>query len=630
MKNPQKHILDLNFNPIFMDFFAGGGGASTGIYMATGRHPDIAINHNPEALALHLANHPETLHLKTDVFELHPHTATMGRPVAACWFSPDCTHHSKAKGKTPVEKKIRGLAWITLAWGIATDMQMFFLENVEEFKDWGPIIPDKEGNFYPDPKRKGETFEGFKMALSTGLPKDHPALDEIREFLIPFLGRDYDEQKIFDGLGFEVEHKELVACDYGAPTSRKRFFLIARRDSKPIVWPKPTHGNPVSQEVKSGELLPWKTAAECIDWKEPTHSIFMEKDEAAAKKIKVVRPLSDSTLRRIAKGLKKFVFEDAKPFIFKANHTTKNGIYDTFRGGGINEPLKTVTAAPGFALCSAELSISAESGFIAKHYGGGQKGVQPKGSSLNAPLGTITTQDHNGFIEASLLGPCQMNASYIGRDFGKSIGGAIQAPMPTITSNGNGKASLIAFHAVKMKGTNYGYSLNDPTQTITANGLHHGIIQTNMIDFYGNGRPFSKDRPLPTQTTHDRFAIVDICCDEPTKKRIQAIRDFLAEYAFDLGLSEKQMLGIATINGVDYQITDIRMRMLTPKELFRAQGFPEDYIIDPLVSNGKGGYKKLSKTAQVRACGNSVCPPLAAALIGANFSDFENTEREAA
>lgn len=652
-----KQFADNFDEKLIVDNFAGGGGASTGIYLATGRHPNYAINHNPEALAIHKANHPTTIHIKTDIWEHNPRFFVHGRRVKFVWFSPDCTNFSKAKGKTPVKKSIRGLAWITLAWGMVTDMQMFMLENVEEFTTWGPVM-DVNGETYPDPTRKGETFDGFIKALTTGIDKEHPALAEIREFLIPFLKDDYDEQKLLNGLGYKIEYKERMACDDGAPTSRKRFFLIARRDGRKIVWPEATYGSPKNSAVMSGKLKPWKSAADCIDWSIPTNSIFMSKEEAKDKKIRVQRPLSDSTLRRIARGAKKFVFDTETPYLVP-HDKSEMAMLNTYYGGeigqdrayGLNEPIRTITAdGLRHSLVTAK-AVPLEGGFIAKHYGGGINGVQAKGSSLQDPLGTITAQDHNGLIKFSMI-------PFIKRDFGKSIGADVAAPLPTITSDGGGKASLVtanlitidhvggeagelridkplstvtskarhalvAAHAIKMKGTNYGYGVDEPTQTITANGLHHGVVETYMIDFYGNGRPFSAERPLPTQTTKDRFAIIDIVCDKETKEKIQAVRDFLAEYASDLGLTEKQMLGIVTIDGIDYQITDIKMRMLTPRELFTAQGFPKDYVIDPIVDTPKGK-KKLSQSAQVRAVGNSVSPIQAAALIRANWdSDFE-------
>jgi len=488
-------------------------------------------------------------------------------------------------------------------------------------------VMEVDGETYPDPDKKGETFDGFIKALTTGISKKHPALPEIREFLIPFLKDDYDEKKLINGLGYKVEYKELKASNYGAPTSRKRFFLIGRRDGRKIVWPEATHGDPKSAAVKSGKLLPWKSAADCIDWSIPSHSIFMTQTEAKKKKISVRRPLSKSTLRRIARGCKKFIFDVGAPYLVPQKDT-EMAMLNTYYGGeigqdrsyGLGDPVRTITAdGLRHSLITAQ-AVPLEGGFIAKHYGGGKNGVQPKGSSLKSPLGTVTAQDHNGLVKVSL-------APFVKRDFGKSIGTDIAAPMPTITSGGGGKASLmtanlitidhvggeagelsldkplstvtskarhalIAAHAIKMKGTNYGYSVNDPAQTITANGLHHGVVETYMLENY--------------------------LCDDETKGKIQAVRDFLAEYASDLGLTEKQMLGIVMINGVEYQIFDIKMRMLTPRELFTAQGFPKDYTIDPTIDTLKGK-KVLSQAAQVRAVGNSVSPVQAAALIKANW-----------
>lgn len=590
MSNPHQHIFDYSNRPLIVDNFAGGGGASTGIYLATGLHPDIAINHNSNALAIHKANHPKTWHLQTDIFEHNPKNFTMGRPVKFGWFSPDCTHFSKSKGDKPVDKKTRGLAWISLAWAMVTDIQIFMLENVEEFKTWGPLLQNSKGEWKPDKKKSGETFDGFIKALTSGINIDHPAFPEIREFLIPFLKEDYEEQKLINGLGFKVEHRELTACDFGAPTSRKRFFLIARRDGRKIIWPEPTHGSPKSMAVVTGKLKPWRTAAECMDWSIPTKSIFLTKQEAKKDNLNIRRPLCDSTLKRIVKGLSAYVFNEESAFL------RENKEEQTF----VNT-------------------------FVAKNYGGGENGVLPKGSSLNSPLGTITTQDHNSLIETVMI-------PFVKRDFGKSVGGRISSPLATITSGGGGKASLVAVHAIKFKGDNIGYSMKEPVQTITAGGTHHGIVETFMIDYYGNGRPFSAERPMPTQTTRDRFAIIDIVCDKVIKDRIMEVRKFLTKYGVGLRLTEKQMLGIVTIKGVDYQITDIRMRMFTPRELFTAQGFPDTYIINPLVPYGKkGNMKPLPAKAQVSAVGNSVSPEQAAALIRANWdSALEIAEKATA
>lgn len=455
---------------LIIDNFAGGGGASHGIEQAFGRHVDIAINHDPEAIAMHMANHPHTEHHCESVWDIDPITATNGRPVGLAWFSPDCKHFSKAKGGKPVEKKIRGLAWIVVKWAKLVKPRVIMLENVEEFQDWGPLKDDDK----PCPVRKGHTFRRWK-------------------------------QQLID-LGYQVEHRQLRACDYGSPTIRKRLFLIARCDGRPIVWPKPTHG-------KGKRLEPFKTAADCMDWKLPTPSIFLTKEEGRA--IKVRRPLAEATMARIAKGVKRYVLGSAKPFIVPiANYNGSVIAHD------IDEPLRTITASPkggSFALVSA---------FLAKHYTG------VIGHEIDKPIGTVTTVDHH---------------------------------------------SLVASHMIKLRGScKDGQPIDKPAPTITAGGTHLGEVRAFLIKYYGTDQDPHLNKPMHTVTTKDRF-------------------------------------GLVTVHGEEYQIVDIGMRMLAPRELYRAQGFPDNYIID-VELNGR----KLSKAAQVRMCGNSVSPNVAIALVKAN------------
>ncbi|WP_409297729.1 DNA cytosine methyltransferase [Peribacillus sp. SCS-26] len=370
--------LDL-FREIIVDNFAGGGGASTGIEMATGLSVYIAINHDPAAIAMHKANHPDTEHYCESVWDVDPVEAVKGRPVGLAWFSPDCKHFSKAKGGKPVEKKIRGLAWVAVKWAAKVRPRVIMLENVEEFKTWGPV---KDGQ--PDLNKRGRTFKSFVDSLKR--------------------------------LGYEVEWRELRACDYGAPTIRKRFFLIARRDGMPIVWPEPTHGDPKSLEVQAGKLKPWRTASEIIDWSIGTPSIFSRK-----------KPLADNTMRRIARGLKKFVIDSPAPFVAPVQpdgednrslvsafltsyytETTKNEV----RGISLQDPLHTITAGGNrFGLVTA---------FLAKHYGGNYNGP---GAQLEQPLATITTKDHNALVSAFLV-------SY----YGASVGQDLKEPLHTITT----------------------------------------------------------------------------------------------------------------------------------------------------------------------------------------------------
>ncbi|TKI02043.1 DNA cytosine methyltransferase, partial [Martelella alba] len=301
---------------IIVDNFAGGGGASTGIEMAVGRSVDIAINHDQNAIDMHTTNHPDTLHYCESVFDIDPIAATAGQPVGLAWFSPDCRHFSKAKGSKPVKKEIRGLAWIVLRWALETRPRVMMLENVEEFKTWGPLLTDADGSQRPDPARAGETFEAFCGMISGGIPGNHPALAEACEFLgvDPSSGQG---QQLVRGLGYNVDYRELRACDYGAPTIRKRFFMVMRCDGRPVMWPGITHGDPKSPAVQAGKLKPWRTAAECIDWSIPCPSIFER-----------TRPLAENTLRRIARGIQRFVINNPAPFIIQCNHTKSDGSYD--------------------------------------------------------------------------------------------------------------------------------------------------------------------------------------------------------------------------------------------------------------------------------------------------------------
>ncbi len=465
--------LDI-FREIIVDNFAGGGGASTGIEMATGLSVDIAINHDPAAIAMHKANHPDTEHYCESVWDVDPLKAVKGRKVGLAWFSPDCKHFSKAKGGKPVEKKIRGLAWIAVKWAIAVKPRVIMLENVEEFKTWGPL--NEEG--YPDESQKGKTFRSFVKAL--------------------------------ESLGYEVQFKELRACDYGAPTIRKRFFMIARCDGKPIVWPKPTHGDPNSKEVKSGKLKPWRTASEIIDWSIGTPSIFERK-----------KPLAENTMRRIARGIERFVVNNPSPFIVRIGQT---GFGRDRLQYQLNKPLTTITTKAEHCLITPTLLVNT-TGHL--------------GTKIDEPIKTITTGGHHALVTPFL-------ATYY----------------TETTQNG-----------VR------GQTLQEPIATIpTANRF--GLVNAFLTKYYGADIGQQIDEPLHTITTRDRF-------------------------------------GLVTIHGQDYQIVDIGMRMLQPHELFAAQGFPNNYIIDRDYTG-----KIYPKTAQVARCGNAVPPPFADALVRANLPEM--------
>jgi DNA (cytosine-5)-methyltransferase 1 len=542
--------LHLTFpGELIIDNFAGGGGASTGIERAFGRPVDIAINHNAEALAMHAANHPHTVHYCESVWDIDPIAVTKNQPVGLVWLSPDCKHFSKAKGGKPVDNKIRGLAWVALRWASKCKPRVIMLENVEEFKTWGPLQVDPEGNARPDPSRKGETFRSFVRQL--------------------------------EGQGYTVDWRELRACDYGAPTIRKRFFMVARRDGLPIAWPGPTHGKPGSPEVIAGVLQPWRTAAECIDWSIPCPSIFDRK-----------KPLADATLRRIAKGIFRYVVDTDKPFII--TNTTGHP------GATTDEPLRTVTTGGHHALvvptlvqtgygeregqAPRALDIGAPIGtlvgtqkhalvsaFLAKHYTG------VVGSDMDDPVGTVTSVDHHSLVTANLVHMGHGEGQGGGKRYSHGIR-SIAEPLNTVTATGM-PAALVTSHIVKLRGDNIGQTVDEPLHTISAQGTHHAEVRAFLLSYYGTDQAPNINGPLATATTRARF-------------------------------------GLVTISGQDYQIVDIGLRMLTPRELFLAQGFPADYVIGDDASQSL----TLTKTAQVRMCGNSVCPPLSEALVRANFA----------
>lgn len=567
---------------LIVDNFAGGGGASVGIEAALGRPVDIAVNHDPIAMAMHLANHPNTQHLCESIWDVDPVKACKGRPVGLAWFSPDCKHFSKAKGGKPVEKKIRGLAWVVVRWAATVRPRVIMLENVAEFLTWGPLIC-RDGQHFPCPDRKGQTYNAFVNALKKK--------------------------------GYAVEWRELRGCDYGAPTIRKRLFMIARCDGLPIVWPEPTHGDPATDAVKSGKLLPWRTAAECIEWDVPCPSIFERK-----------RPLAEATQRRIAKGIMRYVVNSADPYIVTYYGAKKPG---EFRGQPLDkplrtqttenrhalvtpfmartdmhksnascvydpkEPLRTITSSGGHALVSPTLiqtgygerkgqsprvpgigkplgtvvaggnKHALVSAFLAKHYTG------VVGSDLKDPLGTVTEKDHHSLVAANLV-----------RNMGKSVGSDLNEPARTVLTQE--KDGLVSSHIVKMKGTNIGQDAREPLHTITAGGTHFGEVKAFLTKYYGVDENTDLKKPMHTVTSKDRF-------------------------------------GLVTVHGEEYRIVDIGLRMLTPRELFRAQGFPDSYIIDRDVDGNR-----ITKTHQVAKCGNSVCPDLARVLVQANVADAAN------
>ncbi|PRD13176.1 DNA cytosine methyltransferase [Pantoea coffeiphila] len=612
---------------IIVDNFAGGGGASTGIEMATGRSVDIAINHDPNAIAMHTTNHPDTLHYCESVFDIDPVAATAGAPVGLAWFSPDCRHFSKAKGSTPVKKEIRGLAWIVLRWALATRPRVMMLENVEEFRTWGPLLV---GEDRPDPARTGETFVAFVGMLSTGVAADHPALDEVCESLQ--IDRHGSEAlRLTSGLGYTVEHRELRACDYGAPTIRKRFFMVMRCDGQPVAWPEATHGDPKSVAVLAGKLAPWRTAAECIDWSIPCPSIFGRK-----------KSLAENTLRRIARGIQRFVIDNPTPFIVKCNHTSTRTRtrtkYDCFRGQEMESPLHTITKTHGFAVAAP---------VIAPVFAGtGGSTFQMKPRPVNKPFFTLLSQNRTNVI-------CPLLAPVIARQFGSSIGHAADQPSGTITAGGGGKSQLVCPTLIQMGyGERQGQAprvldMQKPVGTVTAGGNKFAIASAFLAKHFGGnytgpGAPL--DGPAHTVTTTDHHALVTsnlvklrgTCKDGqlinqpmPTitagGQHVGEVRTCLAVENYDEAraalaaefLHQHGLTEFVQVEGVTYRIVDIGMRMLQPRELYNAQGFPAWYVID---RDYRGN--KYAKDKQVARCGNAVPPPFAEALVRANLPEL--------
>lgn len=616
---------------IIVDNFAGGGGASTGIEMAIGRSVDIAINHDPNAVAMHTTNHPGTLHYCESVYSVRPKVATAGRCVGLAWFSPDCRHFSKAKGAKPVEKAIRGLAWIVIRWALDVSPRVMMLENVEEFKTWGPLLA---AEMRPDPDRVGETFQAFVGMLTSGVSADHPALLECCEFLE--LSPDSEQAKrLVAGLGYVVDFRELRACDYGAPTIRKRFFMVMRRDGQPIVWPEATRGDPKSPAVLAGKLAPWRTAAECIDWSIPAPSIFGRK-----------KPLAENTLRRIARGIQRFVIGSASPYIVKCNHTTTRGKYDCFRGQSLADPLQTITKTHGFGLAVPHLTkfrtgatgqpvtepvptVTAgtskrpggnghalgivEAGLVPFLAGNGGSEYQAKPRPLDKPAHTILKESR-----ACVVAPV------IARQFGASVGHRADEPSATITAGGGGKSQLVSAFLAKHYGGNYtgpGVGLDEPAHSVTTVD-HHAVVASHLVKLRGTCRDGQRtDEPMPTITAggqHVGEVKTTLAIEDYDEERAQQVLAFLQQYCGE------DSTGLVDIGGVTYRIVDIGMRMLQPHELYRAQGFPEWYIID---RDYRG--VKYAKDKQVARCGNAVPPPFAEALVRANLPEMCQT-REAA
>lgn len=625
---------------MIVDNFAGGGGASTGIEAALGRAVDLAINHDEQAIRMHEVNHPGTRHIRNNIWQIDPREVTAGQHVELAWFSPDCKHFSKAKGGKPREKSIRDLAWVVVLWAQRVKPDVILLENVEEFRTWGPLCDEGK----PIKERAGETFDKWQRELRKA--------------------------------GYKIQWKELRACDYGAPTIRKRFFMIARADGKPIVWPAPTHGKPSSAEVESGRLLPWRTAAEIIDWSIPCPSIFDRK-----------KPLAEKTLRRIAHGIMKFVVNNPTPFIVPLTHHGSAG-----RSYGLSDPLPTVTGANrgemalvsphitkfrsgaiGHAVDEPMHTVTANS-FVKRPGGSAPLGVveaavapfatyaQQGGANRPAdePLHTVTAsnKDQNCIAAAHLIhvrngeragqAPRAMDAE---KPLGTVVAGgtkhhAVMAFMQKFAQNGKGSDPAEPLHTVMAGAPRHavicahveqanggpknenlaGRAADEPLSTVATSGSQQRVVTSNLLKLRGtcrDGQP--TDEPLHTLSAGGTH--------------MAEVRAFLIKYYGNepdgSGLSNP--LGTVTVNdrfglvtvmveGEEYVIVDIGMRMLTPRELFNAQGFPPDYIIE---QDAHG--LPITKTAQVAKCGNSVCPPIAEALVRAQFTaDASRIEAAAA
>lgn len=521
----QTSILD----EIIVDNFAGGGGASTGIELAAGRPVNIAINHDAAAILLHKTNHPHTEHIQASVWDVDPEEVCAGRPVGLAWFSPDCKHFSKAKGAALVDRNIRGLAWIVLRWAGTVRPRVIILENVEEFQTWGPVRKGK-----PVKSKSGQTFRKWLSQLKA--------------------------------LGYAVEYRELVAADYGAPTTRKRFVLIARCDGQPIRWPERTHAPRDSEEVKSGKCKPWRSAAEIIDWTVPMYSIFASKQEIKEKYgVNAVRPLADNTLRRIIRGVDKFTIKSGKPFIVECNPTMEPFTFSN-TGGSVGSPadapVHTIRTAGGQVLAAANL--------IQYHT---EQSEDVRANGLDASLPTVDASNRYGLTAAHLV-------EFYGN--GQAIDP--EDPMHTVTSHD--REALIATHIVKFKGPDIGQSPDAPLQTVTA--INPFALASVKTVKYAPGT------------------------DLGYWPQIRALLNKYCGYK----LADDEIL-LLWIRGAWRYICDISMRMLTPRELYNAMGFPPDYIIEHDYTG-----KPYPKAQQVARCGNAVCPQMASAVVRVNFPEW--------
>ena len=541
---------------IIVDNFAGGGGASTGIELACGRPVAIAINHDPDAILLHKTNHPYTEHLQASVWDVDPVEVCRGRPVGLAWFSPDCKHFSKAKGAALVDRNIRGLAWIVLRWAALVRPRVIMLENVEEFQTWGPVRKGK-----PVKSKAGQTFRKWKQQLSD--------------------------------LGYIIGHRELVAADYGAPTTRKRFVLVARCDGKPIVWPERTHAPRDSEEVLSGKLQPWRSAAEIMDWSIPGYSIFDSRQEIWERyQVKAVRPLADNTLRRVIRGVDKFTIRSGKPFLVECYHGGDGHLRNK------DEPVNTLTGKYTGGVCGPVIAP-----FTFSNTGGSV------GADAGEPVHTIRTAGGQILASTNLI---QYHTEQTENVRANSLGS------PILTVDASNRYALTCANLVEYYGNGVPLDLREPMRTVTAHD-REALTAAHIVEFKGQDIGQRADAPLRTITASagefaDCRAVLAQAKDGDLG-RWPLIRELLNRYC-GYHLAENEVI-LLVIQGIAYYIADITLRMLVPRELYNAMGFPLDYIIDrDYLGNAYG------KTKQVARCGNAVCPPLAEAMVRANLPEW--------
>jgi DNA (cytosine-5)-methyltransferase 1 len=617
------------FDYCIVDSFAGGGGASTGIELATGHPVDVAINHSEAAIMMHRRNHPFTEHYREDIWQVDPKTAVRGRHVRLAWFSPDCKHFSRAKGAALVDRKIRGLAWVVLKWAAEVRPDVIMLENVPEFVTWGPVRKGK-----PVKSKAGQTYQKWLSQL--------------------------------EALGYTVETRKLCAADYGAPTIRTRFHLIARCDGKPIVFPERTHAPRDHVDVARGKLKPWKSASEIIDFSLPCPSIFASKQEIKEQYgVNAMRPLKENTLRRIARGLDKFVLNSAEPFIVPVGYGENKGQLP--RVHDMKEPLSTVVSSTKQYVCDPLM--------IPYHM---HNHSNASGTDMRDPVNTVTGVGAQMLVE-SLVTP------YAICNNTGNVPHGMDEPVPTVTTGGRNilaAPTLIQYHTEQSAKEVRGQAIDEPIQTVDAANRYALSAAWLTQYFSGEGHYHSVEKPLSTITTMEREGVtaaflskfftgvdgaeikeplptvtavdhnslslahlahfkgkdkgqhpLDPLMSLTSRDSFADIRTTIVKWDGQSGLgywsevrkmlnqycgyniAEDEIL-LLNIRGICYYISDIGLRMLTPRELYDAMGFPHDYIIDRDV-NGNA----ISRADQVARCGNAVCPAVAEALVRANLPE---------